>query len=677
MGFTKDTSSSSSDMKRHAQRTSSSQYKTKEQQLTGTNVNINKNNIFAPQDYVNIINAFESGSADWEEEDYSATNHYKDVYSTKQFSKRVQDQLDQYPGLHQSAKGASEEDPFYTAGQRKAENNLRGWENSMTSPGAFMGGLRSRQQDFDYAKIFGSQGSATDRAKELGKMHTECIPCFKRLLDINNLLPNGDIIEMHLMNVNIRLDFLKDLKDMFSGPGMYLDICELLKLLAGLCPSDLFALSVMLSQFLAKLNLEIKFNLDFIISLVGSMLSPFLDALSQWLDKWMQLIIEPMICVVDHINETIFLAQNAKIPFSQSKGGLDVDLNIANIGHNNATLESSAGYDFKEDEAWAGTIGESFDTPDNEKYNTPVPTKREEYRASRIELDELREPYFIDKERREEQTQKVHDKNAARRRREREEAYRAAKNRNPNGSRWSKDDIPPSEKTVNDDYMFRKDVAYPERQKPPKSAQRYWTPDALVSGVVQIRNIAQTSISYINDWFTYISQMIYDLLGTEIGWMKNKSGTTKIKTDIIQILKLIKSIIQAISKNSLRCGTDSNLDPSQMKYIVEKELSDMTPYDFSVKDNGDVQIDLPGKSKAKSTSDKSSLDDDAETPSATETVSTAVGDVNTSPGIKQSSQKSSILVKSCFSKTDVENVQKVQKWIDYYERRLANEVNTQ
>ena len=631
-------------------------------------LSVNRNNFVAEQDYTLIIQAFESNSSDWEEDDYALATHYKDVYSTKQFSKRAQDQLNYYPGLHQASK-AAKDDPAYTAAKNNADNRLRFLDSAMTSPDGFGSALRSRQQDFNYAKVFGSDQSAKDKARELGKIATECVPCFKRLLDVDGLVPDGDLLEVHLLNAKIRLDFLKHMRRLFDNPGLYIDICELLRLLSRLCPTDLFAMSMMLTQYLAKLNLEIKFNLDFIIGLVGSILSPFLDAIGQWLDKWIQLILEPIICVVDHINETVLLAQSAKIPFSQSSAKVDYDLGVSSsAGSANSSFSGSSGY--SDGQVWTEGEAARFDTPDNKKYDNPVPTlPRDEALLSAQEIPETYDPSFSESER--EERDKRFD---ALRKDSQSKSLSGQRNfvaDKTDGTRWSRDNTPASEKNTAS-YNFDKSVRPPEKVKPVSSADKYWDPAPLVSSIVQVRNIMQSGIAYIQDWFRYITQMIYDLLGIEIGWMSKKTGTTSIKTNIIQLLKIIKAIINAINKNGLRCGADTNLDPAQVKYIVEGELNSFTDYEFSVQESGDISVLTPGQTSAAGSSNKSP---DVSSQRPEETVDSSVGPIAVDAGEQQSSQLSSIIVKSCFNATDAQDIENVTKWIAYFERRLANEAS--
>ena len=128
-------------------------------------LDVNKGNPFAPQDYHQIIKTYEAESTNWVEDDYALVTHYKDVYETRNFSQRVRDQLDYYPGMHQSS-APPKQDPAYTNAAKMADNRQNFWNNSMSSPDSFMNGLRSRKKDFDYTKIFGSDTSAKTKAQK-------------------------------------------------------------------------------------------------------------------------------------------------------------------------------------------------------------------------------------------------------------------------------------------------------------------------------------------------------------------------------------------------------------------------------------------------------------------------------------------------------------------------------
>jgi hypothetical protein len=634
---------------------------------------VNPANPFSQVDYGIIIKAFEAESASLEQEESVKANHYRDVYSTRNFSERVQEQMNYYPGMHQTSDAVSGGDPFYTNAADMADNRLNYWNNALDSPGSFMDGLRHNQSDFDYAAIFGSDASAQKRAEEVGKMLIACVPCFDRLLDGMELLPDGDLLEIHALNIKIRTDLLNKIRGMFKDPGSFIDICELLKMLAHLCPQDLLAIVALLTQYLAKLNLDFRFNLDFIIQLVGPILSPFLDALSAWLDKWIQLILAPIICVVDHINETILLAQSMQIPFSDVSANISMDLGVAAPAHENAAgafgfggntgVGDASGTNLDPHaSAWTGWQWEEFNTPDKEKYNPTVPTPpSEETEMAREEIVEAWSPSFSETEREERNARWEELK--AREKAKRtyvpppEKPYRA------DGTRWSKDDIPNSEKYV-EGGSWEGGYNPPENQTSVAQGTAYLDTSPLVNSIVQMRNILQGGIQYVKDWFTYITQMIYDLLGTDFGWMATKADNTMLKSNIIQLILMVKSIIQAIAKNGLECGTHSQLTPAQLKYILEDELNGRTNTDFEVRPDGTIVVRPPGMTAPS----------DQPTDNLPETPAEIPGPV---PGVvieepttdQQNYVESGIIIKDCFKSVSADELKQARTWIADFEKR--------
>jgi hypothetical protein len=629
-------------------------------------LDINEDNPFADQDYSIIIKAFEIEAAGWAEEDYIKAYHYRDVYSTHHFAERVRNQMNYYPGMHQSSTGVPTTDPFYTQGSKMAGERLEYWNQAMSSPEAFMSGLKGRQGSFDYSTIFGTDASAKTRAEHLGKLITECVPCFDRLFDGAQLLPDGDLLEIHLLNINLRTDILDKIRSLFSDPGMNLDICELLRLLSHLCPQDILAMLVLLSQYLSKLNLDTKFNLDFILQLVGPILSPFLDALSQWLDKWVQMILEPIICVIDHINETILLVQRAKIPFSEVSGNVGLDVGAALPFHKNAAesvgiggktgiADPNAPITDPDVGAYAGGWGHSetqaFNTPDSEKYNPQVPTfPSEETNLAADEIYEAWSPSMTEAEREEQnkQWQELRMKEIAKRRKVPPPLDRAR----PDGTRWSKDDIPQSEKYV-EGASFSENAGYlpPEDQNSPDPGTEYYVTTPLVDSIVQLRNIMQGAIQYVKDWFTYITQMIYDLLGTDFGWMNKKADTTMLKSRIIQLIFMIKAILEAVSKNGLECGTHSNFDRDQLKFILEEGLSRYTTTRFKVQPDGSILMTPLGAAPSPETAE-------------------AVEQLEAPPVEgEQKYVESGIIIKDCLKDVSKDDLENVRSWIADFEKR--------
>ena len=57
----------------------------------------------------------------------------------------------------------------------------------------------------------------------------------------------------------------------------------------------------------------------------------------------MQIILQPSICVIDHINEIIITAQQAKIPLSEAGVNIEADLGGADPFHENESLNLKTG----------------------------------------------------------------------------------------------------------------------------------------------------------------------------------------------------------------------------------------------------------------------------------------------------------------------------------------------
>lgn len=643
--------------------------------LEDKGVEINLKDPFLEQDLGVVIHTFEKDAQNWAEEDYAKAYHYRDVYSTENFSTRVREQMDYYPGMHQTA-SPPEEDPLYTNASEMADDRTQFWNNAMDNPDAFMSGLESRQGDFDYAQIFGSEASSKTRAENVGKMLTECIPCFNRLLDMDALLPDGDLLEIHMMNIKVRTDMIDKVTSVFKDPGFAIDICSLLQMLSHLCPQDLLAIMALMTQYLAKLNLEVNFNLDFIIQLVGPILSPFLDALSAWLDKWIQMLLNPLICVLDHINETIQIVQRTKIPFAEVGANVSLDTGIAGPGHKNASSDLSTGgsagignseaYILEEGvEPYVGTWGsyeaQQFDTPDDQRYNPDRPeVPSEETELAWIEVADAWSPGISDAEREERQKKwadlrKKHQDKI-------QDVPPPLTLENRDGTRWSKDDIPNSEKhQVGGEW----EAGYhpPEQQSNPKPASEYYVTTPIIQSIVEVRNIMQGGIQYVKDWFSYITQMMYDLLGTDFGWMSKKADTTVLKSKIIQLIYMIKSIIKAIGKNGLECGVQSNFNEEQQKYILEEGMNNFltSGKQFEIQDDGTIILTTGPIPNTNDLSGSAS--------SGTNIEEISVGGTPNDTITSQTVEQSSVVVRDCFKSVSKEELANAQQWIADFTKR--------
>lgn len=641
---------------------------------------------FEASDCQVVIKYFEVESSKWNREDYALVNHYRDVYSTSNFSQRVREQMSYYPGMHSAGPGGlynPTQDPFQKHAQQMGDETLNYWDNALSSPESFMAGLKGRQADIDYREMF--KGDAGDVASNIASAVAECIPCFDRIFDGAQLLPDGNLLEVHLLNIKLRTDLLDQLRSLFSSPGFNIDICELLDHFAHLCPQDLLALLALFTQYLAKLNLDFQFNLDLIIELIGPLLSPFLDALTEWLDKWVQMILAPILCIIDNINMTIYIAQQFKLPLAEAQVNLDYHAGVSapnileNLGGFSQAQSNSGIHLGMDDKSKAEydpfihghTNNEAFNVPDSAKYNPQIPLPPEE----EIELAraQIREDVGKDKdptnyydslsvEERQAMWDRIKAEHWRRKNVDLSPPLRPADPRD--GTKWSPNNIPLSEKAQWSKSFgggYDTTAHPPENQPKPKAADEYYI-DAgpLVDPIIQMRNIAVAGIRYVQDWFEWATQMIYDLIGTEFGWMMKKSGNTMLKSRLIQLILMIKAILEAVAKNGLQCGINTNFNSDHLKFILEDVISKVSPYKFKARSDGSFELITPGD-QAKAAAGISEVSEAAK--------KAALGETPPEDTPEQKALKSGIIIKDCLKKVRASEVNKVREWIADFERR--------
>jgi hypothetical protein len=105
--------------------------------------------------------------------------------------------------------------------------------------------------------------------------------------------------------------FVVSLFDFFLGDkslGIFADICSLLNFLSFMCVPDLTAIILVLTNLIAKYTLELKDIKVTIQDLLGKLIGSSLSPLLAMLDRYIQLIVAPVECVigeVDHIIERL------------------------------------------------------------------------------------------------------------------------------------------------------------------------------------------------------------------------------------------------------------------------------------------------------------------------------------------------------------------------------------
>jgi hypothetical protein len=140
--------------------------------------------------------------------------------------------------------------------------------------------------------------------KKSGSLLKECIPCDLRLSSVDGIDPMGDLLgmlEQDLLNRYRRL--LDRFKALLSNNEVYNDLCSLLNFLNFQCLPDLYGIVALLSALAMKLtDIKLINPTGAFMSFITPFFAPMLNGLNDILDKYIQLIIRPVNCVLNSID---------------------------------------------------------------------------------------------------------------------------------------------------------------------------------------------------------------------------------------------------------------------------------------------------------------------------------------------------------------------------------------
>jgi hypothetical protein len=345
----------------------------------------------------------------------------------------------------------------------------------------------------------------------------------------------------------------------------------------------------------------------------------------------------------------------------QSQGGLHTGFNGSGEGAYNPY---ATGY----------IDNQAFDTPDEQLYNPEIPEPPvEEWQYSWAEIsalpggdNEYAKKMGYDQLSQEEREAVFLDLQKKRQQKEMDAMMGTTspplKPATKDGSRWSPDDIPLSEKKSWGKGFSKGQV--PPNQQAPKQGDDYAHIDAdiLVDPIIQMRNIIQGAIAYVQDWFDYVVQLIYDLLGTDFGWMMKRLDQTVLKSRIIQLIYMIIAIIDAFMNTDLKCGTNTNLNPAHMDYMIGTAMNRLSPFKFIKKPDGTFEVIPPGRTQSQK--DPQELMQQAK----------AIMDEGKASKVtaEQKAAESGIIIKDCLKKVSADDLNKVRQWIRDFERRSGS-----
>ena len=156
-------------------------------------------------------------------------------------------------------------------------------------------------QGIDIQNTLYTVGTSGSFGNALQAIVADCIPCKERILSLLSINPIEDlwnyIDEMYQQSVA----FILDLHDLLLGDksiGVFADFCSLFKFLSFMCVPDLYSMILVLSKLMTKYAITMAQSKTSFMAMIGRISGPALTPLAGIMDKYLQLIIAPMECVV-------------------------------------------------------------------------------------------------------------------------------------------------------------------------------------------------------------------------------------------------------------------------------------------------------------------------------------------------------------------------------------------
>lgn len=136
----------------------------------------------------------------------------------------------------------------------------------------------------------------------------DCIPCEERILALLSLNPLEDFWDALERIYQMQTGFILDLFDLLLGDKsllVFADICSLFDFLSFQCVPDLYRMIIVLARLIQKYMFELDDIKAVLNDILGRMFSGTLAPFLGMIDRYQQLIIAPVVCIVDSINAQI------------------------------------------------------------------------------------------------------------------------------------------------------------------------------------------------------------------------------------------------------------------------------------------------------------------------------------------------------------------------------------
>ncbi len=156
-------------------------------------------------------------------------------------------------------------------------------------------------QGIDIQNTLYTIGTSGSFGNALQTIVADCVPCKERILSLLSINPIEDLWNYIDEQYQQSVSFILDLHDLLLGDksiGVFADFCNLFKFLSFMCVPDLYSMILVLSKLMTKYAITMAQTKTSFMAIIGNISGPALTPLAGIMDKYLQLIIAPMECVV-------------------------------------------------------------------------------------------------------------------------------------------------------------------------------------------------------------------------------------------------------------------------------------------------------------------------------------------------------------------------------------------
>lgn len=141
--------------------------------------------------------------------------------------------------------------------------------------------------------------------EQIKKSLEDCIPCQDRLSLLMTFNPSKDFLKIFQDDIKNKIKYLEGLDKLLSDTSSFSNICQLLGFLNFLCVPDLQRMISVLMAMLMQFNINLDGLFGLIASLIVPLFSPILSGFSNLLQQYEALVLGPIQCVIDALEQTI------------------------------------------------------------------------------------------------------------------------------------------------------------------------------------------------------------------------------------------------------------------------------------------------------------------------------------------------------------------------------------